>query len=673
MGIAQAVFLGFPLLFFGGWVIARREGRPVKDSAVAPALLSLVAILVSYHLVLSRSTADMAGSGFAIAFGADFLLLLVAMATPALASLEFVGAVLVFVLDGFWSLDGLKQDQMSLALALPIVFSALHTAVPLCMHRIRSKESFCAKTPLHRQLVPAIGLLLLLVPILRELSVSSLLWGCVLVVNCFAMALAWIAGAVFGFLAVFVLSAVLIGTWLMATPVQALEWTEGLVVIGGSAVVFLAFTAAWIPGLRSLGQGSDSMEDRVRRWMPSFSALMPFALLILLVLRFMPQNPIPVFAVAAGLVVVIFGLVRVLHRSTPSSVLLAGLIGIGLLEGAWIATGVGRGPLWGWPVAWMVGFHLAFLAFPIVFNRTVGQQQLVWVVGAMSGPVAFLWVFARIRTGNVYAFPGFIPACFAIPSALAFLRVWREPSENPKLLLTQRAWMAGVTLLFLTLIVPVQFHHRWLTLGWALEGAALCALVRKVPHRGLRVLAVTLLGIAFVRMAMDPTVWDLVPRASTRIFNPSLYTFGTVIAALFGASRWLPKREGLDASFPDRSLLASLGTVLLFLLVNIEIADWFSTGYTMTFQFSDNLGRDLAHTIAWGLFAFGLIVLGIGRRLSGARYAGLGLLVATLGKLFLHDLAQLGSLYRIAAFAGTAVIAMVASFLSQRFLNRTRA
>jgi uncharacterized membrane protein len=41
----------------------------------------------------------------------------------------------------------------------------------------------------------------------------------------------------------------------------------------------------------------------------------------------------------------------------------------------------------------------------------------------------------------------------------------------------------------------------------------------------------------------------------------------------------------------------------------------------------------------------------------------------TLLKLFFHDLARLGQLYRIGAFLGVAVIATLASFAYQRFFN----
>jgi len=42
-------------------------------------------------------------------------------------------------------------------------------------------------------------------------------------------------------------------------------------------------------------------------------------------------------------------------------------------------------------------------------------------------------------------------------------------------------------------------------------------------------------------------------------------------------------------------------------------------------------------------------------------------LSVTLLKLFFHDLTRLGQLYRIGAFFGVAVIAMLASFAYQRF------
>jgi uncharacterized membrane protein len=50
----------------------------------------------------------------------------------------------------------------------------------------------------------------------------------------------------------------------------------------------------------------------------------------------------------------------------------------------------------------------------------------------------------------------------------------------------------------------------------------------------------------------------------------------------------------------------------------------------------------------------------------------MALLSVTLLKLFLHDLSQLSQLYRIGAFIGVAIVAILASFLYQRFYIRNK-
>ena len=119
-------------------------------------------------------------------------------------------------------------------------------------------------------------------------------------------------------------------------------------------------------------------------------------------------------------------------------------------------------------------------------------------------------------------------------------------------------------------------------------------------------------------------------------------------------------------------LLRGLGTVLAFILMNIELADGFSKGAFIEFEFSGSLERDLAYSLAWAVFAFALLVVGIRRRVASPRYAGLGLLSVTLMKLFFHDLWSLGGLYRIGSLIGLALVLIPVSYLYQRFLKPSR-
>ena len=78
--------------------------------------------------------------------------------------------------------------------------------------------------------------------------------------------------------------------------------------------------------------------------------------------------------------------------------------------------------------------------------------------------------------------------------------------------------------------------------------------------------------------------------------------------------------------------------------------------------------RDVAMSIAWGVYA--LVLLAAGVRLSnrGLRWCSLVLLMATIAKVFLHDLGELHDLYRVASLAGLAVSLIVVSFAYQRFV-----
>ena len=264
---------------------------------------------------------------------------------------------------------------------------------------------------------------------------------------------------------------------------------------------------------------------------------------------------------------------------------------------------------------------------------------------------------------------GLIPAAFAVPALISLVMLVRQiPAESPRRL-ALLAWFGGVALFFITLIFPIQFDRQWITIGWALEGAALLWLFHRVPHPGLRLAGAGLLIAGFARLALNPAVLSYHTRAATPIINWYLYSYGIVTICLF-AGAWLlrePRNKIWQINLPP--FLNSLGSVLAFLLLNIEIADYFTPqgSSVLTFEFSGNFGRDMTYSIAWALFALVLLGAGFWKQLKAARFAGLGLLVVTLLKLFIHDLGRLEQIYRIGAFLGVGVIALLASFLYQRF------
>jgi uncharacterized membrane protein len=443
----------------------------------------------------------------------------------------------------------------------------------------------------------------------------------------------------------------LVATWIgLFAPKAPLSASLAAIVIFTLLHAATAPAAAWRPKLLPFTAGGTTA---------------PFILLIILCERLELSDPTPVFAIAFVLAAILLAAAIVKRADWLSG---SALLGIAMLELVWQgdrfevsqATPV---------LIWYGLFLILFVAYP--FFSAQKEKAWSWAVSALAQGLQF-WLIYRAIT---LAFPndrmGLLPAAFILPAGLGVFALLKFYQAVPATGDVRLAWQGGALLLFVSLIFPLQFDREWVTLGWALEGLALLALFHRLPHRGLRLVGVALLTAAFIRLALNPAVFEYHKRTGVRIWNWYLYAYGiTTFCLLAGAAIFGKKENFLERSAPP--FLASMGTILAFILLNLEIADYFSIGPTLTFSFSGNFARDMTYSIAWALFALVLIVLGMRIKQRAARYAGVALLGITLAKLFLHDLSDLNELYRIGAFVGVAIILIAASFIYQRFLAPER-
>ncbi|MEI6537594.1 MAG: DUF2339 domain-containing protein, partial [Verrucomicrobiaceae bacterium] len=463
--------------------------------------------------------------------------------------------------------------------------------------------------------------------------------------------------------------------WLLKVPAEITSLAPFLFVLGGFAAFFV-IAGCWLTRRYPVALKADgkkaSLNDQVAASLPVMSAALPFALLIMATLRLPVQNPAPVFGLGLALVLLLLGLAKITRITQLISTALACMLA---LEAAWHSERFQPEHPWT-ALSWYLGVYALFALYPFFFRNAFRQTVLPWATAVLAAIGHFLLVFVTVKS----SFPdmadklGLIPAFFAVPAIISLLGVLRGVNSEGAARNGQLAWFGGVTLLFITLIFPIQFDRQWLTLSWALEGAALIWLFLRVPHQGLRVTGIVLLAVAFAMLALNPGVLSYHPRGTTPIFNWYLYTYGIAAAAMFLGAWWLKEPNHKLGEINARGVLWALGGVLLFWLLNIEIADYFTPAesrFTMIEFSGNNLGRDMTYSIAWGLFALTLLIVGFWISARGTRYAGIGLMALTLLKVFFHDLASLESIYRIAALIGVAIIALSASFLYQRFFDRT--
>ena len=571
----------------------------------------------------------------------------------------------VFALLAVWTARNLTDALLPWALAVNLLFAALHTAFPLMLERRRP----AAAPSWWNQLFPPLALLLMLFPIYRFETVSLLIWPAILLVDVIAIGVAVLSASLAAVASVLVLTLLATGMCIFRVPAEVVFEPALLFVIGGFSLFFF-FAGLWL--VRRLGNRLAPADRRLagvfggaRSQIPAFSSLLPFLLMIMVCARLGVPDPSGVFGLGLLLVVLTLGLARLLAVEWLPA---CALVGVAALEYVWHVRHFSPAAP-GLPLAWYLGFYAVFAAYPFVFRRDFARLTGPWAVAALSGPAHFWMVYQAIKAGWPNGFLGVVPAAFALAPLGSLVAVLRTSAgDNPKRI-NQLAWFGGVALFFITLVFPIQFDRQWLTVAWALEGAALLWLFHRVPHPGLRATGTVLLAVVFVRLALNPAVLEYHVRGDTPVFNWYLYAYGVAIASLFAGARLLspPRQRALGVN--AQGLAYALGIILSFVLLNIEIADYFTApgARTLTFQFSGNFARDMSYTIGWALFALGLLSAGIWKRQRSVRYAAIALLSVALLKLFFHDLARLEALYRIGALFAVAVIAILASFAYQRF------
>ncbi len=320
-------------------------------------------------------------------------------------------------------------------------------------------------------------------------------------------------------------------------------------------------------------------------------------------------------------------------------------------------------------VAWV-----PFVALPLILGRRVLDDRWPWLAPVLASvPFFFLGREAMID-GGFESIIGVLPVAQAIVLAVVLFRLVRlEPHADRDL--GRLALMAAAVLAFVTVAIPLQLEKQWITIAWALEGTALAWLYARIRHSGLLAGSVGLLTVVAVRLALNPAVLAYHARSDFRILNWYLYTYLVAAAATFVAAYLLRDEKslfGVKALRPLR-LLPAYGTLLLFLLLNIEIADFFATGPALTFAFSGaSLAQDLSYTLGWAVFAIGLLAAGVVLSSRATRLTSIVLLAVTVFKAFLHDLPSLGGLYRVASFALLGLsLALVAVALQKFVLRRS--
>src|SRR5439155_737296 len=235
------------------------------------------------------------------------------------------------------------------------------------------------------------------------------------------------------------------------------------------------------------------------------------------------------------------------------------------------------------------------------------------------GTTLALGVLVALSATRLGSGPGVLGATLATALAQSgWTWALRGPGETTPLLLQ------GAAVLLFT-AWPFLAGVRFRTDRFAWYGAALWV---RLDYPGLKYFGWALLCAVTVRLVANPAVLGYYPRPAFRIVNWLLYTYLVPAAALLGTAALLHPRELVRArgwererlyqhGLPAGALGAGLAAlVVIFVWINLAIADWFATGPMLRVSFERLPARDLTTSPAWAGYALVLLAIRRSRRTS---------------------------------------------------------
>jgi uncharacterized membrane protein len=209
------------------------------------------------------------------------------------------------------------------------------------------------------------------------------------------------------------------------------------------------------------------------------------------------------------------------------------------------------------------------------------------------------------------------------------------------------AWLGALTL------DPVA-----LAVAWTVEAAALAQVWRRGPDA-------VAAGAAWAHLVAAATVTLVLVAPPTALADGlddplgALLTLGALMVALGRAGQLRLPVPGVE--LPAGCALAAAATVALYLASTLVVT-----------PLAPHVGQT-ALSALWAAAGVATLVTGLAATRRPLRRAGLGLLVMTIGKVFLVDLATLDSAARAGSFLALGVLLLGAAAAWHRFAPRTAA
>jgi uncharacterized membrane protein len=314
-------------------------------------------------------------------------------------------------------------------------------------------------------------------------------------------------------------------------------------------------------------------------------------------------------------------------------------------------------------------FFLTYAFVPFVYYVRKEHQNRLLGIGLImpNSFIAFSFSFTMIKD----AFQIEAVSIATILYAIIFLMMSRYIYKRNQKQVDASTMLLAKAMLFLILTIPILFSKQWITFFWAIQAVVIFWAAVKIKNQFLYMSAAFFSAFVIIKLCIYD--YNLIfhhhfqylnfyfQKGFSYIIIERILAEAIVLIALYQISRIVKKADSsLRISEKGDSILFLGAFVsILFLILNIEVAGFF---YDYALQ-----ARFASISILWTLFSIVMIVFGFIKKQSILRKFAIGLFAVTMIKVFLMDMSNVSTPYRIISFLVLGIMLIIASYLYHRF------
>lgn len=304
-----------------------------------------------------------------------------------------------------------------------------------------------------------------------------------------------------------------------------------------------------------------------------------------------------------------------------------------------------------------VGLSIYFVLFNILLFLLKEQKNKSGNVGAILINSAFYyglnaWMGFYFDTGYKGLFTAMLSVFYLISAYLAYQRK------------ISHYFNTFIILCFgyLALTIPLQFNQEWITISWSVLTLILVVLSFRLKENSIRISSSVVGAVTLFRVLIFDSRNLNAINLSDIIKSTRLFAFLSVIITFYIIAHLYYKKKDDFVGYEQyvmyiNAAYAIAATLLVTLIIWLEIWD---TSITLN-------AKKLWTSLAFILQAIAALSFGFSAKIKLFRIMGLVLFGLAILKVFLYDLSNLETGYRIISFIVLGIIALLGAFLYNKF------